>query len=236
MIEILWQTERLVAIDKPAHLATAPGRGEIGNALEDVARQIGVPKLLLVHRLDKQTSGILLLAKDTEAQRFVCRQFSKREVEKEYLALVAGVPREDAGQIDAPLAAHPSGRNVFAVSKHGRAAVTRWEVVQRFRGMALLRCFPLTGRTHQIRVHLQSIGLPLAVDPIYNRAVTGILLSGFKRSYKSSGEEKPLIDRLTLHAARLAFGDLNGERITLECPPPRDFRATINQLSKWARI
>jgi 23S rRNA pseudouridine1911/1915/1917 synthase len=236
MIEILWQTDRLLAIDKPAHLATVPGRGESSNALEAVAKQIGVSRLLLVHRLDKQTSGILLLAKDTEAQRFVCRQFSKREVKKEYLALVAGSPSEDAGEIDAPLAAHPTARNIFTVSKHGRPAITRWEAVQRYRGLSLLRCYPLTGRTHQIRVHLQSIGLPLAIDPVYNRNSTGIFLSEFKRGYRSSGEERPLIDRLTLHAAKLVFQNLDGQPITIESPPPKDFRATINMLSKYARV
>jgi 23S rRNA-/tRNA-specific pseudouridylate synthase len=129
----------------------------------------------------------------------------------------------------------------MAVVKGGAPALTRWEVVQRFKPYCLLRCFPKTGRTHQIRVHLKSIGLPLAVDSLYNPPrsgeAPGIFLSRFKRDYheKKNQEERPLIGRLSLHAARIAFADMAGNRIELHCPPPKDFRATLNMLGKYGR-
>jgi 23S rRNA-/tRNA-specific pseudouridylate synthase len=131
---------------------------------------------------------------------------------------------------------------LMILAKHGgQPAVTRWEVVQRYRQVTLLRCFPQTGRTHQIRVHLQSIGLPLAVDPLYNRSRAGldkaIFLSQFKQDYKAKREqdERPLIARLTLHAARISFHDLANNPVTVECPLPKDFRATLNMLGKYSR-
>jgi 23S rRNA pseudouridine955/2504/2580 synthase/23S rRNA pseudouridine1911/1915/1917 synthase len=158
-------------------------------------------------------------------------------VEKEYLALVAGRPAQDSGQIDAPLASALGSGKYVVVSKTGRPAITDWEAIQWFRGITLLRCLPKTGRTHQIRVHLKSIGLPLAVDPLYNPPrgrPDGIFLSHFKRDYRKKEEERPLISRLTLHALRLSFHDLGGKATSIECPPPKDFRAAINMLGKYA--
>jgi RluA family pseudouridine synthase len=194
----------------------------------------------LVHRLDKDTSGVLLLAKNRAAQRELTRQFMSRTIEKEYLALVAGEPTEDKGEIDQPLARHPSTKQIAVAAKRGQAAVTQWEVVRRFNGMTLLKCRPLTGRMHQIRVHLKTIGLPLAVDPVYNPPPrgqeAGIFLSQFKRNFKrKEGEpERPLIARLSLHAERIEFTNLKGRRISVSCPPARDFSTTINQLTKNA--
>ena len=210
-----------------------------------LSRQIGIPcagtadpRLRVVHRLDKETSGVLLFAKDLDAQRRISEQFQNNLVQKEYLALVWGKPPADEGQIDAPLAPHPSSRDRMAVSKHGRPARTDWKVEQRMRRFTLLRCFPKTGRTHQIRVHLKSIGLPLAIDPLYSPAKSGeapgLFLSRFKSDYRPSGrdQERPLIARLTLHAHRLRFQHPSGGEITIECPPPKDFRAAVMQLGK----
>jgi 23S rRNA pseudouridine1911/1915/1917 synthase len=126
------------------------------------------------------------------------------------------------------------------VTKHGRTSLTRWKVEDRLGEWTLLRVFPKTGKTHQIRVHLKSIGLPLAVDPIYNPpregAPVGLWLSQFKRDYRPSrGEERPLIARLTLHARKLTFLDQAGQSHTVESPPPKDFRAILNQLSRHGR-
>lgn len=232
MLEALWQDDRLIAVCKPAGLATVPGRDQD----DSVIGRLG-GSLRLVHRLDKQTSGVLLLAKDREAQRFVCGQFLEHSVEKEYLALVRGSPAEDAGQINAPIGPHPRTPQLMTISKHGKPAVTRWEVAQRFRGLTLLRCFPKTGRTHQLRVHLKSIGLPLAVDELYSPdSAQGLFLSEFKRDYRLKAEgERPLIGRLTLHALRIKFNDLQGEPVEVICPPPKDFAAAVKMLGKYAR-
>jgi tRNA pseudouridine32 synthase/23S rRNA pseudouridine746 synthase len=197
-LEILWQTARLVAVFKPAGLATIPGRGETDSVLERVAAVLGIPhkgeadpRVRLVHRLDKETSGVLLFAKDKEAQRHLSHQFQNNAVEKEYVAICVGRPAAREGEVDAPLGVNPHSPTRMMVSEtHGRPARTLWRVEESFGQYCLVRCWPKTGKTHQIRVHLKSIGLPLAVDPLYTApragARAGIYLSQFKRGYRPS--------------------------------------------------
>ncbi len=212
-----------------------------------LAAQLGLPasgaadpRLRVVHRLDKETSGLLVFARNIVAQRFLSHQFQNNEVEKEYLALVRGRPDAQEGQIDAPIGVHPGSARRMAVLTHGgRPARTVWKLEESFRDFSLLRVFPRTGKTHQIRVHLQSIGLPLAIDPLYQpmpqHVAGGIFLSSFKRGYRpTKNEERPLIDRLTLHAHRLKFSDLSANRIQLEAPVPKDLRAVLNMLRKYS--
>jgi RluA family pseudouridine synthase len=189
----------------------------------------------VVHRIDKDTSGVLLFAKNSAAQRFLSHQFQNNTIRKEYVAIVAGKPTASEFEIDAPIGPHPTIPRKMAVLKHkGRPARTRAVVEKNFRDFALLRVFPQTGKTHQIRVHLASVGLPLAIDPLYNPRSGPLLLSQLKRNYraKPGEEERPLIARLTLHAHRLAFVHPNGQEIRIEAELPKDFRATINQLSR----
>ena len=249
-LEILAQTDDWVAVMKPAGLATIPGRGETDSVLECLGRQLNLPatgtadpRIRVVHRLDKDTSGVLLFAKHRDAQRHFSHQFQNNTVEKEYLALVAGRPAQPEGEIDAALARHPNSPQRMAVVRHGgRPARTGWRVEETFRGLTLLRVFPRTGKTHQIRVHLHSIGLPLAVDPLYNPpsvrgASPGLRLSTFKRGYRpAAGEpERALIERLTLHAEKLRFTPPDGARLEVVAPLPKDFRAALNMLRKYAR-
>jgi 23S rRNA pseudouridine955/2504/2580 synthase/23S rRNA pseudouridine1911/1915/1917 synthase len=243
-LKILWQSPGLIAVEKPAGLATIPGRGEDDSVLERLARQLGMPstgqddpRVRVVHRLDKDTSGVLLFATNRAAQQHVSHQFQNNTVAKEYLALVRGRPLQASGEIDAPLAPHPASQRRMAVVKHGgRPARTDWRVEEQFRGFTLIRCFPKTGKTHQIRVHLAHIGLPLAIDPLYGSS-SPVFLSEFKRGYrKSHGEEEcPLIDRLTLHAHRLRISDLANQPAQIESDPPKDLRAILNQLRRHAR-
>jgi 23S rRNA pseudouridine1911/1915/1917 synthase len=243
-LEILYEDDRLVAIAKPPGLASIPGRGETTSVLEKLAEQLNLPctgsadpRVRVVHRLDKETSGVMLFAKDIAAQRHISAQFQNNQVHKEYLALVFGRPGSTEGEIDKPIVPHPNQRDRMMVAKKGRPARTAWKVEKSMRRFAVVRCFPKTGRTHQIRVHLLSIGLPLAVDPLYNPPPPGkkpaIYLSQVKRDYRPSAhEERPLIARLTLHAEVLRFMHPDGREITIECPVPKDFRATVNQLAK----
>lgn len=243
-IPILWEDDRLIAVAKPAGLATIPGRGETDDLLHRLARQLRLPasgsadpRLRIVHRLDKDTSGVMLLAKDIDTQRYLSMQFQNNRVHKEYLALVIGRPPEPSGQIDAPLAPR-RGTARMCVAAGGRSARTDWVLERKLRRFSLLRCFPKTGRPHQLRVHLKSIGLPLAVDPLYNPAPPGesdgIFLSQHKRDYRRTpGQlERPLIGRLSLHAAKIQFVHPDGRQLMVECPPPKDFRATLTQLGK----
>lgn len=238
-LEILYEDDHLLAINKPAVVLTIPGRqGEVA-LREVVAQQLGTgASLRLVHRLGRQTSGVLVLAKTLHAQRELSRQFRRREVDRFYLALVRGVPSQQRGLIDAPLAPHPRHRSLITVQRsRGRPSQTEWELVERFRHFALLRCKLLTGRQHQIRVHLKYIALPLAVDARYG-AAQSLSLSEVKRNYRPSHgrQERPLIDRLTLHAESIAFNHpASGQRLCLAAPLPKDFRATLNQLRKYDR-
>jgi 23S rRNA pseudouridine955/2504/2580 synthase/23S rRNA pseudouridine1911/1915/1917 synthase len=243
-LSVLFSDANFIAVEKPAGLATIPGRGESDSVLERLARQLNLPasgeddpRVRVVHRLDKDTSGVLLFALNRPAQQHVSHQFQNNTVAKEYLALVHGRPTENEGIVDAPLAPHPaSPRRMAVVKRGGRPARTEWRLEESFRGFSLIRCFPRTGKTHQIRVHLAHTGMPLAIDPLYSSG-EGILLSQFKRGYRPTRgeEERPLIDRLTLHAERLAFEDRSGSRIELAAPLPRDFRAVLNQLRRHAR-
>ena len=249
-LDVLAQTGDWVAVMKPAGLATIPGRGEDDSVLERLGRQLGLPssgaadpRIRVVHRLDKDTSGVLLFAKHAASQRHLSYQFQSNAIGKEYLALVAGRPPAVEGEVDAALAPHPTRALRMAVVRHGgRPARTAWRVEEAFRNFTLLRVFPKTGKTHQIRVHLQSIGLPLAIDPLYHSTrgggdPPGLRLSSFKRGYRPvTGEtERPLIERLTLHAEWLRFQAPTGEDVRIEAPLPKDFRAALNMLRKYGR-
>jgi 23S rRNA pseudouridine1911/1915/1917 synthase len=244
-LPILLDDSDLVAINKPSGLATIPGRAETTSALEALGAQQSLPssgttdpRLRLVHRLDKDTSGVLLFAKNLPAQRHLSHQFQNNAIEKEYLALVAGRPKSDSGEIDAPLGLHPTSPRHMSVTKHGRPARTLWRIEQRFRDMTLLRVFPKTGKTHQIRVHLAHIGFPLVIDPLYNpRAGGELLLSHFKRDYRRARdrEERPLIARLTLHAEKLRFIHPNHQSVELIAAIPKDLRIALNMLAKYSR-
>ena len=248
-LPLLLDDADLVAVAKPAGLATIPGRAEddatdnvlmrLGKQLKLPAAGTADPRVRVCHRLDKDTSGVLLFAKHTAAQRHVSTQFQDSATEKQYLALVAGHPPADRGTVDADLGPSPARTRRMSILKHGgRPAVTDWVVEARYRDYALLRVFPRTGRTHQIRVHLESVGLPLAIDPLYNPPggghPAGIFLSRFKRDYRPNRDQKefPLIDRLTLHAERLRLTHPDGRTLELVADPPKDFRATVNMLGR----
>jgi 23S rRNA pseudouridine1911/1915/1917 synthase len=244
---ILRQTPDWVAVAKPAGYAVIPGRAELTSVLEVLGKQLGVPaagtadpRVRVVHRLDKDTTGVLLFALNVAAQRHLGHQFMNNTVEKEYLALVAGRMDPDHGEITTQLGRHPTDPLRMSVVKHGgRPAKTVFKAVDQYRQFALIRVFPKTGKTHQIRVHMLHRGHPLAIDPLYHpgRNVDGIFLSHFKRDYRPNRgeEERPLIGRLPLHAEVLRFADLNGDKVELTAPPPKDFRAVVNMLGRHGR-
>lgn len=236
-IAILYQDDHILVVSKPAGVLVIPDRAGRGGMLSTLRQKLDLSsdqELRVVHRIDRDTSGIVLVARHFDAQRNLVTQFQKRKVTKKYLALVAGQPATEAGLIDQRIGkSGQAGR--FRIDPMGKRAITRWRVAQRFSQFCLLECRPVTGRTHQIRVHLQSIGLPLAVDPVYGGG-EAIYLSQFKRGYKTSSRkpERPLIDRLTLHAHTLRFRHpATQEEMTLEAPLPADFERTLKQLTKY---
>ena len=233
---ILFEDEHLVALDKPSGLLIAPDRWskEAVNLMQLVHERLS-RDIFNAHRLDRDTSGVVLCAKTKAALDHVCLQFERGEVEKEYLALVHGAPPAASGEIDALIGDDPQRPGKVKIDRRGKAALTRYETEQAFRGYSLLRLRPHTGRTHQLRVHLQHLGCPIVADPWYGNGKP-LLLSDLKRRYKAgAGEERPLLARLALHAHRLTVTHpATGARITIEAPPPDDFQLALKQLTKWS--
>jgi len=235
---ILFQDDAMVAVNKTAGIAVLPGRGReeciLGLLAADPA--LGGIKPRAVHRLDADTSGVLIVALTPEAQKALAEQFRKRTVVKEYEALVRGTPLHESGSVDLPIGLDPHNKRQMAIrGMEPRKARTKWVVEERFAGVTLLKVVPVTGRRHQIRVHLKAMGYPLAVDPLYGG--TDLMLSEFKRKYKLGKfqEERPLMARLTLHARRLTFvHPTSGAEMMLEAELPKDFRSTLEALRKWA--
>lgn len=234
-LSIIHQDDQIVVVEKPAHLLTIPDRhdADLPSLVHLLSRRTK-QTILPVHRLDKPTSGLLVFAKTKTAQRQLSQQFEQRLVQKIYLALVEGRPREPQGDIKAALAPHPTKPGRMMVSVKGKAAHSKYEVVDFFGDYSLLQVDLLTGRTHQIRVHLQSIGHPLLVDPFYGSR-SELKLSSLKRNYqlKKGTEERPLLSRVPLHAHKLHFQHPeNGNELTFTSELPKDMRATIQQLKK----
>ena len=204
-LEILYDDAAIIAVNKPVGLATIPERDRTqGSVLEHLQQQLG-QGLWVVHRLDKEVSGVLLFARTSHVHRWLNVQFSERKVHKTYMAWVHGQVYGDQGCIDAPLRAFGSGR-MGVDPERGKASLTTYEVLERRDRITLLHAHPETGRRHQIRVHLYHLGHPILGDPRYGD-------KGVQQSYS----------RLMLHAAAIEFTNPNGQVQRIETPMPRDF-------------
>ncbi len=231
-IRILYEDDWIVGIDKQPGILTHPvGRqlyNTLINALHLRYRNLETPSLdvipKLVHRLDRDTSGVLLVSKDDRIRASLSAQFEEKQVEKEYLAIVRGEPERDACAIDLPIAsAGETGRHRvrMTVRPDGAPSRTEIQVVERFPGFALVRALPRTGRTHQIRVHLAAIGLPILCDALY----------GEEREIRADRPVQPLLSRQALHAERLRFvHPVSGERMEIRAELPEDLLRTIAAL------
>lgn len=230
-IDILFEDDRFLVANKPSGLLSIPDRYDI--TAPTIITLLDRPGAKPVHRLDRETSGTIAIALTDEAHRVLNDQFAERVVKKVYHALVQGEPLAENFTVDSPIAVSQGRNHRSVISADGKEAVTEFSLVKRLGPYSLLEARPLTGRTHQIRVHLESQRLPIVADTLYGNG-NQLFLSSVKRSYTPGRrEERPLMGRLALHAFQLGFSDpASGEALTFEAPHPKDFRATLNQLSK----
>lgn len=225
---ILFEDPDYLVLNKPPLLATLADRSNPINLLKLVREKY--PEATVGHRLDKETSGILIVAKNAEAYRAISLQFENRKVIKVYHAIVQGRPDFTNKTVDAPIEKLSDGR--VRISNAGKPAQTVFNSINAFSQHTLVEARPITGRMHQIRIHLSHINYPICGDATYGGPP--IFLSDIKRRYKPSknNTEETLIKRFALHSKKIQFLGLNGDAIEVEAPYPKDFKALLNQLER----
>jgi 23S rRNA pseudouridine1911/1915/1917 synthase len=227
-LDVIFEDKHLVVLNKPAGMVVHPGIGTgedtmvhalLAHCAGELSGIGGVERPGIVHRLDKETTGLLVVAKNDAAHRALADQFASRTMHKEYVALVSGVPKTDSGSIDRSISRHPVHRHRMTTGEGGRPSRTDWTVEKIFAGLvALVRCRIHTGRTHQIRVHLKSLGHPVLGDATY----------GWKQN-----PALPVPPRIMLHAEHLVFSHpVNGKTMDLTAPLPVDFKKLLAALRK----
>jgi 23S rRNA pseudouridine1911/1915/1917 synthase len=243
-LDILYEDEYLAAVNKPADMVVHPAKGHWSGTLVNALRfrfdQLsgvnGDYRAGIVHRLDRDTSGVILIAKEEQTHRDLSQLFEQREIFKEYVALTAGVLDRDSDYIEGRIAHHPHDRVKMIVSDDeeddGKDAVSYYEVIERFRGFSFCRIQPRTGRTHQIRVHLASIGCPVLADKVYSGR-DRLFLSDIVPGLESEREEL-LLGRQALHAHRLRLRHPRRDTILeVEAPLPAEFQRTLTALRQY---
>lgn len=242
-LTIVFEDRHIAVVDKPAGMVVHPARGHWSGTLtaalayhfENLSTIGGATRPGIVHRLDRDTSGLILVAKSDAAHLSLAEQFEKRLVQKEYWALVTPPPVFDRDRIATPIGPHPSQREKMAVRlghPDARPALTEYEVSERFRGIAEIKALPKTGRTHQIRVHLASVGFPILADRLYSGRASLTLgdLSGDR------SQTEVVLARQALHARRLSFRHpIEGHEVTFESPLPEDLQRTLELLRQHRR-
>lgn len=238
-LDIIYEDDDLIILNKQADMIVHPARGNthgtLVNALafysDELSSGLGEFRPGVVHRLDRNTTGVMVVTKNDVAQWKVAKQFENRQIKKEYLAIVHGTPELTADKISAPLGVHPKVREKYAIRPEvGREAVTFYEVLEQFRGFSLLKLKPRTGRTHQIRVHLSYIKHPIVGDDMYG----GKLVYLWQLKDAQQSVEQPVIDRCALHASRIEFKHPTTEEIiTFEAPLPKDMQNLLEMLREY---
>ena len=232
-IQIAFENEAFVAINKPAGMLSIPDRAQSEKSLKEfLIEKYG--QIFTVHRLDKDTSGLIVFAKTEATHKFFSMLFEERKIEKYYMGVVLGMPSTTSGLIDAPISEHPVNKGMMTIHRNGKASSTGYEVLEAHKQFSLVSFQLHTGRTHQIRVHCKNWGHPLACDDMYGDGKP-VLLSSFKKKFKLSKhdeEERPMISRLALHSYKLIFDDEHGTHHEISTEMPKEFRALMKQLSK----
>jgi 23S rRNA pseudouridine1911/1915/1917 synthase len=242
-LSVLYEDEALAVIDKPSAMVVHPAKGHwqgtlvsgLANHFDSLSSVGGSVRPGIVHRLDRDTTGVILIAKTDEAHRTLAHQFENRSIEKQYICLCLGQVDRDRDTIDLPIGHHPSNRVKMAIREDGgnpKQASTFYEVMQRFRRISYIRVRPRTGRTHQIRVHLAHIGNPVLCDRLYgamSNVSRSFLLSG--RDNLPESERDILLTRQALHAESIEFDHpSSGERLTISAPLPEDICGVVDAL------
>ena len=231
---IIFEDDSIIVIDKPANLLVIPDRynQSIPNLYHILKGELG--EIFVVHRIDKETSGVIVFAKNAMAHSNLNDQFENRQVEKTYCAIVNGTPAELQGKINTPITESQNHPGIMKVDlKRGKPSLTDYKVVESFNGYAFVAAAPKTGRMHQIRIHLASIGTPIMCDRIYGDGKP-FFLSHIKTKYFSEGDEKPLLSRAALHAESISFYySAKNERVTFAAEIPKDMRSVLNYLRKF---
>jgi 23S rRNA pseudouridine1911/1915/1917 synthase len=234
-VETIYEDQQIVAVNKPSGISVAVDRTGKTNLLDFLQHQ-RKEKLKIIHELDKEASGIIILAKNTDAQKKMSQYFENGRAKIIYLAFVAVTGLDKTGIIDAPLGEDFKNHQKMRVDlKHGTEAQTKWQLLADFGGISLIAALPAAGMADQIRVHLPYAGMPLAIDSLYG-SNQEIMLSNFKRDYRLGkyAEEKPLIDRLTLCAYELTIENYqDGKELRLVAPLEKKFKATVKMLTKY---
>jgi 23S rRNA pseudouridine955/2504/2580 synthase/23S rRNA pseudouridine1911/1915/1917 synthase len=231
---IIFENDDLIALNKPSGLLSIPDREGKDISLKKLLQE-KYDQVFTVHRLDRDTSGIILFAKNEQTHKHLSRQFEERLTEKIYLGLVMGSLINKKGCIDLPIAEHPAKKGLMIINRKGKEALTDYEVQEDFGIYSWVQFQIHTGRTHQIRVHMKDAGHPIVCDNLYGDGKP-VLISSFKHKFKLSKnelEERPILSRLALHASQLKFVLADGKKVELEAPLPKDLRAVLQQLTKW---
>ena len=232
--EFIFENEGFLAINKPAGTLSIPDREGKEPSLKSWLRE-RYGNIFTVHRLDRETSGVIVFAKDETTHKFLSGIFEDRQVEKIYQGIAQGTLPQPQGSIDQPIMEHPTKPGTMVVNRRGKASLTDYNVQEELGPYSLVQFRIHTGRTHQIRVHMQSLGHPIACDDLYGDG-RPVLLSSIKRNFKlsrSEEQERPILARLGLHSQTLRFTDAAGTLHTLEADMPKDMRALLQQLKKW---
>jgi 23S rRNA pseudouridine1911/1915/1917 synthase len=230
---LVFENDDFIALNKPSGLLSIPDREGKETSLKNLLQE-KYNQVFTVHRLDKFTSGLIVFAKNEEMHKHLSKQFEERQTEKIYVCLVMGSPVDKKGSINLPIAENTVKRGMMIIHPRGKESLTDYEVLEDFGIYSWLQFRIHTGRTHQIRVHMKHIGHPVVCDELYGDG-KAVLLSSIKSKFKLSkkeDEEKPILNRLALHARTLKFTDTHGKAFELEAPIPKDIRATLQQLEK----
>jgi 23S rRNA pseudouridine955/2504/2580 synthase/23S rRNA pseudouridine1911/1915/1917 synthase len=233
-LSIIFENDDFIAINKEPGMLSIPDRHDETqfSLYKILSQQYG--KIFIVHRLDRDTSGLILFAKNEATHKYLSQLFEQRNIEKKYVGIVRGSLPEKNSSVNEPIAEHPTKKGVMVISKKGKPSLTNYEVLEDFGIYSLVRFDIQSGRTHQIRVHTKSIGHPIICDEVYGDGKP-VLLSSFKKKYKLSQndlEERPLISRLALHSTSLHFADIHKKEFFIEAPLPKDMKALLQQLRK----
>ncbi|MFA5239860.1 MAG: RluA family pseudouridine synthase [Phycisphaerae bacterium] len=241
-LNIIYEDDDIIVLNKQPDMVVHPARsnthGTLVNALafysDKLSSGLGEFRPGIVHRLDKNTTGVMVITKNDVAQWKIAKQFEQRKTKKSYLAIVHGTPELTADRINAPLGVHPKIRVKYAVRPEtGREAITFYEVIEAFRGFSLLEMTPKTGRTHQIRVHLSSIKHPIVADDMYG----GKLVYPWQLADEAPAVQEPVISRVALHAWTLEFNHpTTKKQVKFEAPLPADMQNLLDMLRKYRKL